>query len=240
MMVDEITEKAVQPRMKRWRNVVCPESQPDAEMKEIDAFEDELDSMMPIVERIRALISRIDPLSHYKAFENIDFILDAVGKLDYPRSPAVDVLWRFGQIDDQRRDEIKRYITAVNTWLTVVSLDDAVAKQPDNSQILSKVYRFLGEIDENKRWLVMCLSKTLKEHAYTPWDFINESDDATFVTAVYESILHRHPSPDDLKFRLEELRNGKEREELFEEVFVAGEHKMSHLHGLASIIKYNE
>ena len=237
-MTGNSDDRITQSRMKRWRNVMCPESQPDAEIKAIDAVEDEMGGLTPLVERIRALISRIDQLSHYKAFDNIDFILNAVGKLDYPRIPAVDVLWRFGQIDDQRRDEAKSYITALNTWLTGLSIEEARASQPDNIALLDKIYNTLGNMDESKRWLAMCLSKTLKEHAYAPWDFIDESDDVTFINAVYESILHRHPSPDDLQFRLEELQNGTDREAFFQQIFEAGEHKTSHLHGLASIIKH--
>ena len=110
-------------RMYRWRNVLCPESEPDDEILRIDAVEDTLPDLPGMVERIRALISRVDPLSHYKAFDNVDFLLDAIGQLDYPRSPAVDVLWRHGQIDDQRRTEAKCYIDALSAWISGVPLD---------------------------------------------------------------------------------------------------------------------
>jgi len=83
-------------RMKRWRNVMCPESEPDSEIRAIDALEDKFGKLPPKVERIRTLESRIDPLSHYKAFENIEFIINAIGDLDYKGYPAVDVLWRAG------------------------------------------------------------------------------------------------------------------------------------------------
>ncbi len=228
-----------QDRMKRWRNVMCPDDKPDAEIQAIDAIEDEMGELAPLVERIRALVSRIDPLSHYKAFENVEFILEAIGQLDYPRSPAVDVLWRWSQIDEQRRNEAKSYINALNSWLLELSLEEAKIHQPNNLPVLGKVYSLLGDSDDSKRWLAMCLRKTLKEHAYTPWDFINESDDETFVRGVYEAILHRPPSPDDMKFRLEELRNGKDRQSFFLEIFEAEEHQMSHLRGLASIIKHD-
>jgi hypothetical protein len=227
-------------RIKRWRNVMCPDSAPDAEINEIDAVEDSIIDKAPLVDRIRALISRIDPLSHYKAFDNVDFILDAIGQMDYPRSPAVDVLWRQGQIDDQRRMLAMAYIWGMNAWLSGLTLAEAKSQQSDNSVVLEKVYSTLGEVDSQKRWLAMCLRKTLKEHAYTPWDFIKECDDERFVRAVYAAVLHRLPSPDDLAFRLEELQNGKDRESFFQEIFSAEEHKMSHLYGLANQLKQGD
>ena len=84
----------------------------------------------------------------------------------------------------------------------------------------------------------MSLRKTLKEHTYTAWDHITESNDETFIRGVYQSILHRQPSPDDLKFRLEELKNGKERESFFQEILAADEHRMSHLYQLAEYVKH--
>jgi hypothetical protein len=224
-------------RMKRWRNVLCPESQPDAEIKAIDAVEDELEMLPPLVERIRALISRIDPLSHYKAFENVEFILEAIGHLDYPGSPAVDVLWRHGQIDEQRRETAKQYISALNLWLQRLNIKQALESQPENADMTNQVYNALGEFDAYKRWLAMSLQKTLKEHAFAPWDFINECDDKTFVQSTYLAILHRPPSSDDLQFRLEELQEGKSRKQFLDEILDAAEHKMSHLYGLAEMIK---
>ena len=84
----------------------------------------------------------------------------------------------------------------------------------------------------------MCLQKTLKEHVYTPWDFIAECDDVAFVRAAYEAILGRPPSPDDLQFRVEELREGKSREDFFQEILAAPEHQMGHLYGVAGVLKH--
>ena len=89
--MDEMPKDDMRVKMRRWRNVICPEGEPDAEIGVIDAFEEEIGDLSPLVARIRALISRIDPLSHYKAFENLDFLLAAIGRLDYPGRPAVDV-----------------------------------------------------------------------------------------------------------------------------------------------------
>jgi hypothetical protein len=225
-------------KTKQWRNVMCPETEPDAEIRAVNAFEDQMDDVPDSAVHIRALISRIDPLSHYKAFENLDFILSAIGELDYPGSPAVDVLWRHGDIDDNRRAEAKCYITALNTWLEGVELDAAKDATPDCAAVIETAYAVLGEANDEKRWLAMSLRKTLKERAYTPWDTIEEYDDASFIRAVYQSILGRPPSPDDLQFRIEELENGKTREAFFEEILEAPEHKWGHLACIAGQLKH--
>lgn len=225
-------------KMWRWRNVTCPESEPDAEIRTIDAFEATLDGPPPLVARIRALISRVDPLSHYKAFENLDVLLDAIGDLDYPGSPAVDVLWRHGAIDEARRARAKGYIDALNAWLAGMDLEMAKAEQPENAARVAQIFEALGAMVDEKRWLAMCLRKTLKELVYTPWDFIHEYDDAAFVRAVYESVLGRPPSPDDLTFRVEELEGGKSREAFLTEVIRADEHRRVHLHDVAARLKH--
>lgn len=230
-------DNPTQPDMRPWRNVMCPDSRPDAEIRAIAALEAEIGELPPLVERIRALISRVDPLSHYKAFDNLDFLLEAIGDLDYPGSPAVDVLWRHGQIDDDRRAEAKTYIDALTAWLAGTDLAAAQAAQPENAERLSQIYEALGEPNEEKRWLALSLRKTLKEHAYTPWDVIAEYGDAAFVRAVYLSILGRSPSPDDLAFRIEELNQGKTREAFFLEIMDTGEHRHGHLHGIAAHLK---
>lgn len=235
--MDEMPADVIREKMRRWRNVMCPESGPDAEIGAIDEFEAELGDLPPLVPRIRALISRIDPLSHYKAFENLDFLLAAIGALDYPGSPAVDVLWRHGMIDEERRAQVRSYIDVIGAWLADTDLETTKTAQPDNADCAVQVFEMLGEPSEEKRWLAMSLRKTLKEHAYTPWDFISEYDDAAFVRAVYESILGRPPSPDDLAFRVEELAAGKSREAFFVEAMGSDEHRRGHLHGVAGRLK---
>jgi len=227
-------------KMRRWRNVMCPDSEPDAEIRAIDAVEQDLGKPDAIVTRIRALISRIDSLSHYKAFENIDFLMDAIGDLDYPGSPAVDVLWRNGQVDDARRALAKAYADALGVWLSGKPLPSAQRAQPDSADLLARVYEALGQTNEEKRWLAMCLRKTLKEQAYTPWDFIAEYHDAAFVYAVYEAILGRPPSGDDLAFRIEELLAGKSREAFVTEIMGTDEHRRGHLFGIVAHLKHRE
>lgn len=235
---DDPTQTADPSRMYRWRNVTCPHSAPDAEMRAIDALEDRLDPLPPKVERIRALISRVDPLSHYKAFENVAFLLDAIGALDYPGSPAVDVLWRHGEIDDARRAEARCYVHALDAWLGDATEAAARQAHPDCTAAIEATYAALGEADDNKRWLAMSLKKTLKEHAFLPWDVIAEHDDAAFVRAVYKAVLGRPPSPDDLQFRVEELAGGKTRAAFLEEILSAEEHQRRHLHEVADLLKH--
>jgi len=234
--VDKDTRQAE--RMMRWRNVACPESEPDAEMQNIDALEDHLGErlgdMPQNVAQIRALISRIDPLSHYKTFDNLDFILRAIGALDYPKRPAVDVLWRFGEIDEERRLKVKAYIDALTAWI-----EDKPREEVDvgDAKLVDSVYTSLGERTEWKVWLAMCMAKTLKEHAYTPWDVVDDHGNREYVCAVYETILGRPPSPDDLAFRVKELESGKTREDLFQEVFSSEEHKNAYLERIAGRLK---
>ena len=235
--VSDTDQRRQQERMKRWRNVACPQSEPDAEMVAIDKFEDSLGVLPPKVERIRALISRIDPLSHYKAFDNLDFLMTAIGKLDYPRYPAIDVLSRHGQLDNERLTQVQRYVYCLEAWLAGKSLAEAAAERKDCPKLIEKTYTELGDRTDEKRWLVMAMVKTLKEHAYSPWHFIAEAEDADFVRAVYFANLKRPPSPDDLKFRVEGLRGGKTRHSFFLEVFGSAEHQRRKLGQVAGIIK---
>ena len=75
------------------------------------------------------------------------------------------------------------------------------------------------------------------EQVLVPEDVIAEHDDEAYILALYEAILHRNPSPDDLQFRLAELRNGMTRDEMFTGVLAAAEHT-DHVRGhIAAILK---
>ncbi len=215
--------------MRRWCNAMCCDLGPDAEVREIDELEDAIAPLAPRAENIRGLIARIDSVCHYKAFENIAFIMKAIGEGDYPECPAVDVLWRCGDIGEERRDHARRYIHSIRAWLDGRDLEKAAGERPDCAEILQTAYELLGEMDEGKRWLVMCLLKTLKEHAWTPWDFIAAYGDEQFVRALHESVLRRQPSPGELTSGIEELRQGKAREQMVAEVIDCAEHKLSEL-----------
>lgn len=227
-------------RMHRWRNITCPESEPDAEIRRIEVMEDERGPFPAEAEQIRALISRFESLSHYKAIENLTFIMRAIGSSDYPGMPAVDVLWRHERIDDERRATFRRYYHALQSWLAGETIEQAKEKQAaptDALGELDEVYASLGDPDDAKTWLAASLAKTLGEQVLTPEDVIAEHDDEAYVLALYEAILHRHPSPDDLKFRLAELRNGMTRDEMFGGVLAAAEHT-DHVRGrLAAILR---
>ena len=114
-------------RMEQWRNVTCPASEPDADIARINAIEAEVGPFPAEVEHVRALISRFDSLAHYKALDNLAFILRAIGASDYPDMPAVDVLWHHERIDDERRTQFKAYYHAVRAWLDGQSLEEATA-----------------------------------------------------------------------------------------------------------------
>jgi hypothetical protein len=131
-------------------------------------------------------------------------------------------------------------VDALGAWLSGTPLSAAQGAQPDNTDLLSRIYETLGQPNEEKKWLAMSLRKTLKEHAYTPWDFIAEYDDAAFICAVYESVLGRPPSGDDLAFRIEELLAGKSRDAFFAEIMGTDEHRRGHLYGIAAHLKLRE
>ena len=204
---------------------------PDADIARINSMEDELGPLPDAVEHVRALISRFDSLSHYRALDNLTFIIRAIGSSDYPGMPAVDVLWRHARIDDERRGQFKAYYQALRAWLAGKPLDRAA----EGADEADEVYAALGESDPAKVWLAESLAKTLAECVLLPEDVIAEHDDEAYVRALYEAVLHRHPSPDDLRFRVEELASGRTRDELFADILNAAEHTehvRAHLAGI--------
>ena len=221
----------------KWRNVLCPDDEPDAEMQRIDAMEQALGEVPPEVMRVRALISRFDSLVHYRTFDNVALLLDAIGRKTYPGSPAVDVLSRAWEIDEERRERVKGYARALAAWAegrprsAAAAAGSAVAAQCDD------VYEALGEPDDEKRWLAASLGKTLKVHACTPQEQIDDAGAKEFVCAVYQAALGRTPSPDDLDFRVAELAAGKTREGLMDEVFGSDESRRRRLHEVAAHLK---
>ena len=86
----------------RWRNVVYDPSRYDAEMTAIDGMVD-LENVEESTHHIRALISRFDAVTHYRAEENLTLLAKASGSGTYPGYPAVDVLARSWHIDEERR-----------------------------------------------------------------------------------------------------------------------------------------
>jgi len=209
--------------MSKWRNILCEGQSPDGDMLRIDELERNLGELPPEVERVRALISRFDSVVHYKAFDNLSLLLNAIGRKTYPGSPAVDVLTRAWEIDEQRHADFKAYVLALTCWSEGLDAADAEATHPDATDKVHEVYKTLGERDEQKAWLAASLAKTLKAFTFTPEDDIDSFGDEEFICGVYEAALGRQPSSDDLKFRVVELRAGKTRPDFIREIFDANE-----------------
>jgi hypothetical protein len=176
-------------------------------------------------------------LSHYRAFNDIDFIIEAIGKKDYPSSPALDVLPSYDDIDHERREKVKEYIYCLTSWAEAKDVEDAVAEFKASENLLRNVYIHLDELDEEKKWLTLCLTKTLKEKASSPEDVVSEISDEEFIAYVYNTILGRGPDDDDLQLRLAELERGKTREELIRSVLESKESRKRMLTEIAESIK---
>lgn len=217
--------------MSHWRNILpCHDHGHshglDPEMRRIDALEAQLAPLPEKARQIRALVSRFDSLSHYRAEDNLRFLLQAIGTQDYPGAPAVDVLHRAWEVDDERKLHFKRYIAALESWCAGQS--DAQRDGADPAE--TEVYETLGTPDGPKRWLAESLAKTLKAFAYNAEDRLEEGDAPTFVRALYHTALGRPPSEDDLQNRLDELAAGKRRAELSRELFDSAESRQRQLH----------
>ena len=208
--------------MEHWRNVTCPDHGPDDEMKAIDRMEGALGDKPANVGHVRALISRLDSVAHYRALENMEFLLRAIGDGTYPGLPAVDVLWRAWEIDDERKAVIRGYVNALRRWSEGVSPDEAIASNAPREQV-EAIYSLLGRSDEHKRWLAASLAKTLDVHAPSPEDDLQSASVEEFVRAAYSAALGRHPSADDLRTRVEELRTGRSRNDFVLEIYDSAE-----------------
>ena len=204
-----------------WRNILHHD-EPDAAMQHIDAQVAPLEELPDAVRHIRALISRFDSLTHYCAFDNLDLIVRAIGDGTYPGQPAVDVLTRAWEMDDQRRGQAKMYVQTLQAWSEGKSVEEAQQVAGDSEQC-AELYATLGPFEEHKAWLAASLAHTLKAFAYEAQDLLDEAAEADFVCGVYRAALGRDPSPDDLQNRLAELAGGKSRDHFIREVFDSAE-----------------
>ena len=214
MVTPAVGETADIEAAQRWRNVVEDPSHYDVDMRRIDSMI-EVAKAKKNIHHIRALISRFDAVSHYRAEENLSLLVSAIGSGTYPNYPAVDVLARHWQIDEDRRIWFMSWSRALAAWSRAEPTD---IKLTIGGQVLA-LNDLLGERSRDKEWLAASLSKTLKCFVETPEERISDLGDETFVRAVYRSALGRDPSPDDLSFRLQELATGKDREAFVNEVF---------------------
>jgi hypothetical protein len=215
----------------RWKT--APEEtaeSDDIEIQEIqetddmeNAVDEDLAEVGEEVQQINALISRIAELSHYRAIDDVDFIIEAIGGKDYPGSPALDVLPSNDDIDSERREQVKEYIYCLNSWAEGKSVEDAVSEFKASEKLLRSIYIHLGELDEEKKLLVQTLAGNLNGKVSSPEDVILEISDEDFIIYVYGNILGRKPDEDDLSLKLMELRRGKTRQELIKDVLESKE-----------------
>ncbi len=205
-----------------WRNILHHRDAPDEAMQRIDAQVASLEELPDAVRYIRALISRFDSLTHYRAFDNLDLLVQAIGAGTYARCPAVDVLTRDWEMDDQRRCRAKTYVKTLRAWAEGQPVEEARQGVGD-AELCAELYGILGPLEEHKAWLAASLAHTLKAFAYEAQDWLDETDAAAFACGVYRAALGRDPSPDDLQNRLTELAGGKSRAHFVREVFDSAE-----------------
>ena len=205
-----------------WRNILHHHDEPDEIMQRIDAEVAPLEELPDAVRHIRALISRFDSLTHYRAFDNLDLLVRAIGEGTYPGRPAVDVLTRAWEMDDQRRSRAKTYVQTLQAWSAGKPVEEAqqVAGDPE---LCAELYGILGPFAAYKVWLAASLAHTLKAFAYEAQDLLDEAAEADFVRGVYRAALDRDPSHDDLQNRLAELAGGKSRDHFIREIFDSAE-----------------
>ena len=228
-------------RIYRWRNIPAEGAEPDAESdgksQEVNAMEEELGKVGEKVQQIRILISRMADLFHYRAFDDIEFIIGAIGTKDYEGSPALDVLPSNEGIDRELREKVREYIYCLNAWAEGKDVEDAVAEFKANEKRLRSTYIHLGELDEEKKWLAMHLAETLEQEVASPEDILSEISDEDFINYVYNTVLGRKPDEDDFNLRLMELKRGKTREELIKGVLESRESHKRMLSEIAQSIK---
>ncbi len=205
-----------------WRNILHHHDEPDEAMQRIDAQVAPLEELPDAVRHIRALISRFDSLTHYCAFDNLDLIVRAIGEGTYSGQPAVDVLTRAWEMDDQRRSRAKTYVQTLQAWSEGKSAEEAQQVAGD-SELCVELYATLGPFAEHKAWLAASLAHTVKTFAYEAQDLLDETAEEDFVRGVYRAALDRDPSSDDLQNRLAELAGGKSRDHFVREVFDSAE-----------------
>lgn len=205
-----------------WRNILHRDDEPDEAMQRIDARVAPLEELPDAVHHIRSLIARFDSLTHYRAFDNLNLLVRAIGEGTYPGRPAVDVLTRAWELDDRRRDRAKTYIQTLQAWAEGKPVEEARPGAGDGA-LCAELYEALGPRAEHKAWLAASLAHTLKAFAYEAQDLLAEAATADFVCGVYRAALGRDPSHDDLQNRLAELADGKTRDHFIREIFDSAE-----------------
>jgi len=195
----------------------------DDEVKEIETAEESPGNMGDYAEQVRALIMRMADLSHYNAINDIDFIVEAIGRKDYAGSPALDVLPSYEGLDRRRRERIREYIHILSCWVEGKDVADAISEFKSDEKLLRSMYLYLGDLDGEKEDLALALIKSLKEKSASPEDIISEISDEEFIGSLYKTILGREPGEDDTRSRLMQLKRGKTRQALIKEILESRE-----------------
>ena len=188
-------------------------------------------------QQVKALISRMADLTHYRAFDDIDFVIPAVGDKDYQGSPALDVLPSHEDIDREVRERVREYIYCLNSWADGKDVEDVVAEFKADEKLLRNTYAKLGTQDEEKKSLALSLTESLEEKVASPEDIIAEISDEDFIIYVYNTVLSREPDDDDLKLRSMELKRGKSRQDLIRDLLESRESHKRMLSEIAESIR---
>jgi hypothetical protein len=228
-------------KMYRRKNGTVEAVETDAEVQQMDvAVEEEVTGFGEKVQQVKALIPRMADLSHYLAFNDIEFIIEAIGNRDYPGSPALDVLPSYEVINSDRKEKVREYIHCLLCWAEAKDVEDAVAEFKSNEKLLRNTYIQLGELDEDKKSLALMLAKILKDQISSPEDAISEISDEDFIKYVYKTILGREPGEDDLSLRLTQLKRGKPRHEMIKDILESKESSRIMLAKIAESINQSD
>lgn len=195
-----------------WRNILHEGHEPDRQMREIDEQEAALGEVSEAARNVRALISRFDSVTHYRAEDNLALIVDAIAAMDYEGRPSVDVLTRAWEVDRERRAEFRAVAQALR------AIGEGETPEGDTPLVVK-----LRDLNSEQRWLAASLSRTVAAFIWSPEDAVEDMNDEEYVISVYETALGRRPSEDDLTTRIAELKSGKSRPEFMREILRSDE-----------------
>ena len=128
-----------------WRNILSEDQEYDEEMRTIDAMADTL-QISKNTEHIRSLISRFDAVTHYRSKDNLSLLVDAIRSGTYPGIPAIDVLARYWELDEKRREYFSKWALILNNWSNGHNVDSLLIRLGKNV----KTQRFLVSLLKKK------------------------------------------------------------------------------------------
>ncbi len=221
----------------RRRTASAEGTEASADTQGADTGDQETSNLGEKAQQVRALISRMADLTHYRAFDDIDFLIRAIGEKNYQGSPALDVLPSHEDISRELREKVKEYIYCLSSWADGKDLEDVVAEFKADEKLLRNTYAKLGTRDEEKKTLALSLTKSLEEKVSSPEDVVAEIPDEEFIIYVYNTILGRDPDDDDLKLRSMELKRGRSRQDLIKDILESRESHKRMLSEIAESIR---